>query len=145
MDLWTDADADRVTGIIHDLKMLGHFLNYQRGGISGRRHILCLLYDLGGTASQRELGERFGMKAATLSEVLAKMQNDGLVERTRDDEDSRKLWVRLTEKGAQAGAEEIENRKRFQRRCMASLTVPEQEELLRLLDRLRADWETIDD
>lgn len=47
----------------------------------------------------KELGECLYLDSGTLTPLLKKMENKGLVTRTRSDKDERNLIVRVTEKG----------------------------------------------
>lgn len=49
--------------------------------------------------SVTELGERLLLDSGTLTPLLKRMENSGLVERTRSREDERKVFVQLTDKG----------------------------------------------
>lgn len=49
--------------------------------------------------SVTELGERLLLDSGTLTPLLKRMENRGLVERTRSREDERKVFVQLTDKG----------------------------------------------
>lgn len=47
-----------------------------------------------------ELGERLYLDSATLTPLLKRLQQSGLVSRTRSAEDERQVLIRLTEEGA---------------------------------------------
>ena len=49
--------------------------------------------------SQQELGSHFELKPGSLSEVLAKLETCGLIERTRNPDDRRQLFIHLTDTG----------------------------------------------
>ena len=49
--------------------------------------------------SVKELGERLLLDSGTLTPLLKRMENRGLLERSRSREDERKVFVQLTEKG----------------------------------------------
>ena len=136
-------ERELVKAIISDLGFCGHYLHCNRGGRSGRGHILFSLYQAGGTRSQREIGEQFDLKPGSLSEILAKLEHDGLVERTRDANDSRRLVVSLTVKGEAEALEEREAREKFRSRCLSCLTPEEQVTLLGYLDRIREHWRSL--
>lgn len=133
-----------VAAVLGDIKSLGHTLYFHYKGVSGRPQILCELYDHGGQMTQRDLGERFQITPGSLSEVLARMEHAKLICRTRDPEDSRKLIVKLTERGAEAAQEEIDKRDAFDAWCLSCLSSQEQAELRDLLDRVRAHWNDVE-
>ena len=53
------------------------------------------------SVTAKELGEELYLDSGTLTPLLKKLENKGLVSRKRSDEDERNLIVTLTEKGAQ--------------------------------------------
>ncbi|MEY8678261.1 MarR family winged helix-turn-helix transcriptional regulator [Granulimonas faecalis] len=145
-----NVEAHRIDSTLLDIKCLGHYLYFHGRGVSGKPQILCALFESGGVRTQRELGDRFGIKASSLSEVLAKMEACGYVVRTRDAVDSRKLIVKLTEAGAAEAEAEIARRDRFRAWSLSCLSPTEQEQLQGLLDRVldhwkQKDWKELDD
>ena len=131
----------RARRLLWDLGYFGHYLHFHSGGRSGRAAIICHIAKHGGTISQQELGMLFELKPGSLSEILAKIENAGLIERTRNPEDRRQLFIHLTERGAEEAAREQEARSRFRREAFACLEEDEQERLVELLDRVRTHWE----
>lgn len=131
--------------ILYDFGYFGHFLHMHGGGRSGKQHILTHLLLNGGHLTQRKLLESSGVSSAALSEVLGKLEGEGLIERTRSEEDRRQQEVRLTPEG-RFRAHELEARKaRFEDEALDVLTAEEQEELLATLDRIAARWRQIEE
>lgn len=60
--------------------------------------VLLVLWDEDGP-SVRELGDRLGLDSGTLTPLLKRMEEAGLVARTRDPEDERVVRVTLTRAG----------------------------------------------
>ncbi|WP_367306811.1 MarR family winged helix-turn-helix transcriptional regulator [Alicyclobacillus acidocaldarius] len=60
--------------------------------------VLVALYELG-ACTVKALGERLYLDSGTLTPLLKRMQESGLVDRRRDTDDERKMCVSLTEKG----------------------------------------------
>lgn len=88
--------------------------------------------------------EQSCISSASLSEVLAKLEGAGLIERTRSDEDRRQLDIALTDEGAQRARTLIDRRRRFEGTCLACLTDEEQQSLIDMLDRLAEHWEQLE-
>ena len=65
----------------------------------GQGRLLLLLKDREGL-SQREIAYLLGMSPQGVSELVSKLEAKGLVERTRSEEDARKMLVSLTEAGS---------------------------------------------
>ena len=126
--------------ILHDLGFFGHYLHMHAGGRSGKQHILTKLHRSAGQLSQRELLEQASISSASLSEVLAKLEAEGLVRRDRSDEDRRQLVISLTEAGTEAAIAHHRAFEAFESECLTCLSEEEQGELLELLDRLAEHW-----
>jgi DNA-binding MarR family transcriptional regulator len=84
---------------MRDLGYFGHFLHLHAGGRSGKQHMLERILREGGTVSQRELQDTVPISSAAVSEVLAKLESEGLITRTRSESDKRQLDVTFTENG----------------------------------------------
>ena len=64
---------------------------------SAQDHILMLLKENGGTMSQKAIQQLMGVRPGSISEVLSKMEEKGLIERSRDEEDRRASLICLKE------------------------------------------------
>ena len=137
------SEPSRADRILRGLGYCGHYLHFHGGGRSGREPILCKLHRAGGSMSQLELGSQFELKAGSLSEILAKIEAAGLIERTRDQRDRRALTVRLTEAGTQEAERAFEAHKAFRDQAFSNLTDEEQDELITLLEKIRNRWEEL--
>lgn len=136
-----DRDAAPVERrILRNLGFFGHFLHVHAGGRSGKRHMLSKLYLSGGQLSQRELQDYAGISAASLSELLSKLEAEGLVTRTRSDEDRRQMEIALTPEGRERAIALKEEVEAFEAACASCLTEDEQGELLGYLDRMAEHW-----
>lgn len=108
-------------------------------GKSSQKRILIILRENGGM-TQRELTERLDVRPGTISEVLGKLENAGLISRIVNPEDKRTIDISLTDKGngmAQEAAESRESRHREMFRCLSQ---EEKETLLSLLEKVCSDW-----
>ena len=125
--------------ILNGLGFCGHYMHFHGGGVSGKAPIICLLAKQpGGEMSQQELGMHFDLKPGSLSEILSKLELNGLIERSRNPKDRRQLTIRLTETGREA-------RIRFREQAFSALTHDEREDLAEMLDKIRVTWEELDD
>lgn len=99
--------------------------------------VLMLLWDKK-QQTVSELGQRLYLDSGTLTPLLKRMENTGLVQRTRSKQDERKVIVKITHKGDQLKekASEIPG-KMF---CQSGLSVEEfyglKADLEKLLDRI---------
>lgn len=86
--------------------------------------------------SQTTLAEHLAIRPQSLSEQLAKLENDGLILRTTSEQDKRVTLVSLTEQGRQR-AQEVEAARAEQSSAFLSpLSQEEREQLFLLLQKL---------
>lgn len=137
-------DQALVRQALRDFGFFGHYLHMNAGGRSGQQHILVKLRKRGDHMTQRDLQELSGISSASMSEVLAKLEASGLIERTRSDEDRRQLDIALTDEGRTRADELIEKHKAFESSCMACLTEDELRQLIEVLDRVVEHWKTLE-
>ena len=143
----TDVPASEMTSarhVLHNLGFFGHYLHIHAGGRSGQQHILVTLLKHGKHMTQRDLQELCNISSGSLSEVLAKMECAGLIERTRSEDDRRQLDIALTDEGEERAEKVIEERQVFESTCLSCLTEGEQEQLAGMLDRLAEHWKEIE-
>ena len=122
------------------LRACGHRLHHgMPGGPHGsQEQILKVLAERGGQEDQRELQEFMRIRPASASELLTKLEEKGLIERSRDDEDRRKVRVSLTDAGRAKAAEPAEALDRVD--LFEALSAEEQENLRNLLLKLLNNW-----
>ncbi len=117
------------------LEQCGHRIHHRKGGRHGQKRILRIL-DHNSPMTQRELQERLQIQAGSMSEIIAKLENSGLVEKTRDGQDKRKAVLVITEMGHKTVAEQREADAASNRRLLDNFTVEECTELMRLIRKL---------
>lgn len=130
---------------MRDLGYFGHFLHLHAGGRSGKQHMLERILNEGGIVGQRELQDTVPISSAALSEVLAKLESEGLVTRTRSQSDKRQLDVSLTQAGQAEAKVCAEKRARFEEEAFSVLSEEERTQLLEVLDRLMGHWQKIEE
>ena len=88
---------------------------------------------------QKDLADRIGINASSLSEQIDRLETDRYLERRENPEDKRSTLIVLTEKGkARAWEVQDERRKTAEQFC-ARLTDAEKDTLIGLLDKLLAE------
>lgn len=135
------AAMDTNGKIILNLRDLGHTLRMLYEGKGSQKRVLIILQAAGGM-TQSALTERLDIKPASASEVLAKLENAGLIRRTPSEKDRRTTDVRLTEAGQARAAEAAAQRRARHETMFACLTEEEKQTFLRLAEKLNADWRT---
>lgn len=139
-----EANSSIEHHVVRDLSYLGHFLFVHAGGRSGKQRVLSHLYHFGGRLPQRQMVEHAGITPAALSEVLAKLESEGLVVRTRSEQDRRQLDVVLTPKGIKRARQTVRWQELFEEESLAVLSDAEKSQLKGMLDRLVDHWDTIE-
>jgi DNA-binding MarR family transcriptional regulator len=101
-------DEELVRKMMYLTKLMGRYYSAEsmrRGHVGnpmrGQGRVLLLLKDRPGT-SQRELAYLLGMRPQSLSELLGKLEEKGLVSRSKSPEDARVTVVSLTDKGMES-------------------------------------------
>lgn len=127
-----EPDRDSLTGL---MRRCDHYLRHRAGAPSSRERILRLL-SLRGEMSQSDLVYLLGLRSASVSEQLGKLEGQGLIVRRRSDEDRRGVMISLTEAGhaavpASPGWEA----------AFSALTESERLQLQALLQKLLSGWE----
>ncbi len=130
--------------VLQDLGFFGHYLHVHTGGRSGKQHVLAKLYKSGGRLLQRDLQEHSHISSAALSEVLSKLEAEGLIMRSRSDEDRRQMDISLTDEGTKQAIMRKREFEAFEAECLSCLSEEERLQLLGMLDRLVEHWRGLD-
>ena len=135
-----EAFEKRFSGENGELALLlarcGHHARHAGGWNFGKGRVLGLLAEKE-TISQGELLDERGIKAGSLSGLLAAMEEKGLITRQKDEEDRRRSVLTVTEEGKKAAAEKEEPKDMF-----GCLTAEEKEQLTAILTKLRNQWDS---
>ena len=100
-------------------------------------HLLAILKKADGLVTTGEIGQAMVKASQTITGLVDRLEEPGLVERVFDRSDRRKVWVRMTEKGAQKFAEAYPVANRLAEELSAVLTDPELQDLQAKLEKLR--------
>jgi len=94
------------------------------------------LADDDGNMTIGELGNRMYLASSTATDLIDRMERNGLVERVRDTNDRRVIRLRIKDKGYQMFDEVIENRKVYLNRILKQVPANEVEDLKKSLKSL---------
>lgn len=111
-----------------------------RGNRSGGRSGTLSALLKSGPVSQRELAEIMNVRAATLSEQIARLDRAGLIERTPNEKDRRSVVVTLSEEGKKEARRCSRERAKYNEELFSVLSEGEKTELASLLERLSEYW-----
>jgi len=100
-------------------------------------HLLAVLKKGDGPITTGEIGQAMVKASQTITGLVDRVEEPGLVERVFDKSDRRKTWVRLTEKGEQKFAEAFPVVNRLAEELSAVLTDQELQDLQAKLEKLR--------
>ncbi|NLZ46787.1 MAG: MarR family transcriptional regulator [Clostridiales bacterium] len=124
------------------LVICGQFLHFKVGGRASRRRIFSVLSERG-EMPQKELQEVLGVCSGSLSEILAKTEEDGFIEKTKSEKDKRNLNIKLTEAGKEKADISEKEFSAQAERMLECLTEDEKKDLFLKLSRLMEHWKKI--
>ena len=109
-----------------------HILHRRVGKRASRQRVLKMLL-ADESLTQGELRKRLGIQAGSFSELAARMEKRGMIQREKDTADRRRVVLRLTEQGRIAAGQpnEIGDEELFH-----ALTVEERETLQGMLQKI---------
>ena len=126
--------------LLHLLRCCGHYLHHHWGcGRVSQNRTLHILAEHG-EMTQRQLQDRMGIQQGSLSELVKKLESQGLIVREREQADQRQLLIRITEEGKQQNRYNREQRAQQSKELAAALTDEEQRQLYTLLAKLHDSW-----
>ncbi|MGN1328826.1 MAG: MarR family winged helix-turn-helix transcriptional regulator [Eubacterium sp.] len=132
-------EMDTDNKLIINLRDLGHTLRFLYEGKGSQKRILIILNETG-SITQRELTQRLGVKPGSASEVIAKLEDSGLIKRTQSEEDRRTADIELTDAGKELAEKAADDRKNRHREMFSCLSQEEKNTLLSLLEKVNSDW-----
>ena len=115
----------------------GH--HHEKGMHPGQWRILSFLA-AHGPITQHSLLDTAQVRAASLSELLSKLEGKELIIRTKEQEDKRNVLIEITELGKNAVAENAHSRRKMADELFAVLSDEEKEQLILLLGKLNETW-----
>lgn len=101
----------------------------------GRGRLMAALCD-SGEMSQTALADMLDIRPQSLSELIAKTENEGLVTRRRDKSDRRRTLVSLTDEGRKSVMRFREENRKVSAEFLSSLNENEKNELYAILSKL---------
>ncbi len=134
-------DYDPVTKLVHHFWDISRVLHQTSNGRGSQKRILTILLR-NGSVTQSALTEHLGIKPGSASETLSKMESTGLIHRSESKTDRRTVDIELTEHGKAEAEIAFREREQRKKEMLASLSPEEQAQLLVLLEKLTADWNT---
>ena len=106
-----------------------------RRGMS-RERLLVIINEYVDGINQKQLAESAGINASTTSEIVTRLEDDGYLVRTIDENDKRATVLKLTEMGKVRAEEVRSEREGFFDEVFSKLTEEEKQTLSDILDKL---------
>lgn len=125
--------------LIRNFWNISHTMHHISEGKGSQKRILMILKEHR-NITQRELTEYLGIQPGSASEVIGKLESEGLIMRTTSRADRRTADIRLTEKGEAAASEAYAKREQRHQEMFLCLSEEEKETLLGLLEKINASW-----
>ncbi len=135
-----NENIEQKTRVIFLLEKYAHYIFHRFFEKPGRDRALRVLYE-SGTITQKVFAEKMSIRPSSSSEILSKMESEGLITRTPHDEDKRNINVTLTEDGKKLAVEMIRKQTEAARMTMLSLSPEELTTLEEILNKIIADWD----
>ena len=139
-DTVTTREICRLSNLIRrrlNASATGGFLNGAEGKI-----LHYILFSNQDPIYQKKIEEAFGWRASTTSQLLAKMEKDGLICRVADETDKRLKRICATEKGETFRGKVMMDATEIERALTAGLTPKQLQQFNRLLSRMIENLET---
>lgn len=137
---WREAPGDINDELIIHLRDLSHTMRSMYEGRGSQKRVLMVLDEIGGSMTQRELTERLGIQPGSASEVIAKLESGGCVQRFPNETDRRTVQITLTETGKELAGDARKRRAHRHAQMFSCLSREEKEQLLALLEKVNRDW-----
>ena len=105
--------------------------------------VLATIDGLGGRSTPVEIGRHIVVSSAAITSLIDTNERMGLVERTRDSVDRRRIWVALTPAGRTLIDRLLPGMHRVETDIMSTLTPDERAELLRILGKVQVSLDRV--
>ncbi|QAT50223.1 MarR family transcriptional regulator [Caproiciproducens sp. NJN-50] len=120
-----------------------HHIGHAGGYYREQSRLLLLIAENDGVI-QRDLAEEMDVRPSSMTEMLAKMEQLGLVERKQDEKDQRVMHIFLTEQGKSAVKESQDATRKMTDTLFGGLSGEEISQMLILTEKLCTHLDAID-
>lgn len=137
------TQEERVRDLIHKLRRCFRFIHSHADGGKGSQSRVLRELRFHGDVTQRQLREHMNLQQSSLSELVKKMEEQGLIQRSPCPSDRRQILIGLTDAGhdllAKSEAADLQKNITY----LQVLTEDEQQTLLDLLTKLDTHWSAL--
>ena len=131
--------VERDVELMRRMRWCSHLLYHRHNLNFSRNRILHLIWRHDGM-TQKELMDHLRVQAGSLSEMLSKLEQQGLVEKTRCPQDKRNCRLSLTESGREQALLFEQERQDMARHLFSILTEDEKVYLGAITEKLIDHW-----
>ena len=128
------------TKIIKNFRGISHSIMHNSEGKGSQSRILIILLE-NKEVSQRALTKHLGIQPGSVSEVLKKLEDNGLINRLASEDDRRTSILSLTAEGEEAAKKALSHKDQLYNEMLEVLDEKYKQELLALLEKLNDDWD----
>lgn len=128
------------TKIIKNFRGISHTIMHNSEGNGSQSRILIILLE-NKEVSQRALTKHLGIQPGSVSEVLKKLEDNGLINRLASEDDRRTSILSLTAEGEKAAKKALSHKDQLYNEMLEVLDEKDKQELLALLEKLNDDWD----
>jgi DNA-binding MarR family transcriptional regulator len=125
------------------LHRCAHRLGQKQGYYREQSRLLLLIAENDGVI-QRDLAMGMDVRPSSMTEMLARMEQLGLIRREQDEKDQRVMHIFLTEQGKEVAEESRKTSTQMAEKLFEGLTPEETDEMLRLTEKLTAHLDALD-
>ena len=125
------------------LHRCAHHIGHMEGFYREQSRLLLLIAQNEGII-QRDLAEEMDVRPSSMTEMLLKMEQLGLVTRQQDEKDQRVMHIHLTQQGKAAAEESRDNNERLTNRLFEGLSEEEIRQMLALTEKLSQHLDAMD-
>lgn len=134
-------DKIEVARLFHECS---RYLHHRRGKKMSQNKVLFHLF-MHGDLSQKELQDFFKIQSGSMSELVLKLESNGLIKRYKDELDQRKNMLSITLEGRKVIEAIFEETKQEETELFGCLSNEECENLANILNKLIIKWNITDD
>ena len=131
-----DRTIDKFQYIVYEVRRRLEALGRDEKITGPKRGIIQKIGDSKEPILEKDVSTCFNLRKSSVSELISSLENDGIIERVRSENDARCKHLVLTNKGLEAYKDGLNHLNEVQNDVVQTLTEEEQIELNSLLDKI---------
>lgn len=135
-DAWLAPYLDRMEEMSRRFYRYFHARIEAEGGLSPSQFIVLKVLQAEGSLTVSDLAAKLGVSTAGATGLVDRLVRAEMVERTRDRNDRRVVWLRLSDHGAAQLSAACQTRRQIIAELLAPLTQPEVQQWVQLYEKI---------